>query len=148
MQFLQILGPAVNQLNYWGSDFKDDQPFGTEKCGPAHKVQPIHELFLVLYRLHCNALEKNIGDRFDLHPSSVSHIVISWIYFLYFKLKQLPIWASRQMVNDTMPACFKAHYLLTRVIIDCTEIFIQMPSSFRAQSQTYSQYKITTQLKV
>ena len=95
-------------------------------------MQPIDELFLVLYRLRCNALEKNIGDRFDLHPSSVSRIAIPWINFLYFKLKQLPIWASRQMVNDTMPACFKAHYLLTRVIIDCTEIFIQMPSSFRA----------------
>ena len=49
--------------------------------------------------------------------------------------------ASRHIVNDTMPACFKAHYPQTQIIIDCTEIFIQMPSSFRAQSQTYSQYK-------
>ena len=45
------------------------------------------------------------------------------------------------MVNDTMPACFKAHYPLTRVIIDCTEIFIQMPSSFRAQSQSHNTAK-------
>ena len=104
-------------------------------------MQPIDELFLVLYRLRCNALEKDIGDRFGLHPSSVSQIILTWINFLFFKLKQLPIWAFRQMVNDTMPACFKPHYPQTRVIIDCTEIFIQMPSSFRAQSQTYSQYK-------
>ena len=27
------------------------------------------------------------------------------------------------------------------MILDCTEIFIQMLSSFRAQSQTYSSYK-------
>ena len=40
-----------------------------------------------------------------------------------------------------MPACFKEHYPNTRVILDCTELFIQMPSSFRAQSQTYSTYK-------
>ena len=40
-----------------------------------------------------------------------------------------------------MPTCFKEHYPNTRVIFDCTEIFIQMPSSFRAQSQTYSSYK-------
>jgi len=45
------------------------------------------------------------------------------------------------MVDDEMPACFKSHYPKTKVIIDCTEIFLQMPSSFRAQSQTYSQYK-------
>ena len=101
----------------------------------------IDELFLVLYRLRCNPLEKDIGDRFGLHPSSISRIVITWINFLYLKLRQLPIWPSRQTVDDTMPACFKAHYPKTRVIIDCTEIFIQMPSSFRAQSQTYSQYK-------
>ena len=139
--FYEFLGPAVTQLNYWGSDYQSDRPPGADKRGPSRKVQPIDELFIVLYRLRCNPLEKDIGDRFNLHPSTISRIVITWINFLYFKLKQLPIWASQQTVNDTMPACFKAHYPQTRVIIDCTEIFIQMPSSFRAQSQTYSQYK-------
>ena len=139
--FYEFLGPAVTQLNYWGSDFKSDRPVGTDKCGPSQEVQPIDELFIVLYRLRCNPLEKAIGNRFNLHPSTVSRIVITWINFLYFKLKQLPIWATKQTVNDTLPACFKVHYSQTRVIIDCTEIFIQMPSSFRAQSQTCSQYK-------
>jgi len=139
--FYAFLGPTVSQLNYWGSDFKNDRPSGSDKCGPTRKLQPIDELFFVLYRLRCNPLEKYIGDRFGLHPSSISRIIIKWINFLHFKLKQLPIWPSRQTVDDKMPACFKAHYPKTRVIIDCTEIFIQMPSSFRAQSQTYSQYK-------
>ncbi len=40
-----------------------------------------------------------------------------------------------------MPSCFKEHYPNTRVIFYCTEVFIEMPSSFRAQSQTYSTYK-------
>ena len=40
-----------------------------------------------------------------------------------------------------MPACFKGNYPATPIIIDCTELFIEMPSSFRAQSQTYSSYK-------
>ena len=74
--FYTFLGSAVNQLNNWGSDFKDDRFLGTEKCGPACKVQPIDELFLVLYQLCCDALKKDIRDRFDLHPSSVSCIVI------------------------------------------------------------------------
>lgn len=65
----------------------------------------------------------------------------TWINFLYHTLKQLPIWPSSKVVQETMPACFKEHYPNTRVILDCTEIFIQMPSSFRAQSQTYSSYK-------
>lgn len=42
--FYEFLGPAVNQLNYWGSDFKSDRPSGADKCGPSRKVQPIDEL--------------------------------------------------------------------------------------------------------
>ena len=40
-----------------------------------------------------------------------------------------------------MPDCFKFDYPFTRVILDCTEIFIEKPSCFRAQSATYSSYK-------
>ena len=43
------------------------------------------------------------------------------------------MWTSRGIVNQTMPACFKANYPATPIIIDS--------SSFRAQSQTYSSYK-------
>ena len=39
-----------------------------------------------------------------------------------------------------MPKQFKA-YPTTRIIIDGTEIFIEVPSSMKSQSQTWSQYK-------
>ena len=37
--------------------------------------------------------------------------------------------------------CFKDLYPKTRVIIDYTEIFTEMPSSYRSQSATFSNYK-------
>ena len=40
-----------------------------------------------------------------------------------------------------MPDCFKFDYPFTRVILDCTKIFIEKPSCFRAQSATHSSYK-------
>ena len=40
-----------------------------------------------------------------------------------------------------MPKCFKDAYPTTRVILDCTEIFIEMPTSYRSQSATFSNYK-------
>ena len=40
-----------------------------------------------------------------------------------------------------MPACFKANYLATHITIDSTKLFIENPTSFRAQSHTYSSYK-------
>ncbi|XP_065667617.1 uncharacterized protein LOC136087918 [Hydra vulgaris] len=40
-----------------------------------------------------------------------------------------------------MPSCFKDVYPNTRVIIDCTEIFTVMPTSYRTQSAMFSKYK-------
>jgi hypothetical protein len=40
-----------------------------------------------------------------------------------------------------MPIIFKKLYPTTRVIIDCSELFIETPSSFRSQNATYSNYK-------
>jgi len=58
-----------------------------------------------------------------------------------------PIWASRQDVDINMPQAFKDLYPRTRVILDCTEIFMQTPSSLLLQSQLYSTYKSHTTLK-
>ena len=58
-----------------------------------------------------------------------------------------PIWSSREDVNCYMPQCFCSLYLTTRVIIDCTEIYVQTPSSLLLQSQLYSSFKSNTTLK-
>ena len=132
VSFYEFLLPAANQLNYWGSENAESR---TElKHGVQCKIQPIDELFMTLYKLRCDALEKDIADRFQVSWSTVSRTLITWINFLYYSLKELPIWPTSKMVKETMPTCFKEHYPNTRVIIDCTELFIEMPSSFTAQS--------------
>ena len=70
--FYEFLGPAVTQLTYWVSYFSEDRLSVIEKWGPSRKLKYIDELFLVLYRLHCNILEKDLADRFGIHPSSIS----------------------------------------------------------------------------
>ncbi|XP_068684844.1 uncharacterized protein [Montipora foliosa] len=40
-----------------------------------------------------------------------------------------------------MPESFKYDHPYTRIILDCTEIFIEKPSCFRVQVETYSTYK-------
>lgn len=50
-------------------------------------------------------------------------------------------WPSRKKVQKNMPRSFKAKYKSTRVIIDCTEFFIQKPRLPSAQYKTYSSYK-------
>ena len=53
----------------------------------------------------------------------------------------LPIWPSREQINESMPESFKRTYPTTRCIIDCTELFCQRPSSLAIQSCLYSHYK-------
>ena len=46
-----------------------------------------------------------------------------------------------KVIDAHMPAQFKEFYPSTRTIIDCTEIFTEVPSSMSVQSLTYSSYK-------
>ena len=62
-------------------------------------------------------------------------------------LRCQPMCPSREDVNCYMPECFRTLYTTMRVIIDCTEIYVQTSSSLLLQSQLYSSYKSNTTLK-
>ena len=66
---------------------------------------------------------------------------------MYLKLGTKNIWPSRRIIDLTMPEVFKSKYKNTRVIIDCTEVKCQMPSSLRLSGELFSSYKHHTTLK-
>ena len=92
-------------------------------------------------RLRLGLKEVDLAHRFGVHPSTVACTFITWINLMDFKFRELPLWLSRRKINKLMPECFKKHYPSTRVIIDCTEFFIDTPSSLSRQSATWSSYK-------
>ena len=61
--------------------------------------------------------------------STVSRIILTWANFLYFMFGQIGIWTSKVQIDQNMPKCFKETYPCTGVILDCTEIKVQTPSS-------------------
>jgi len=67
--------------------------------------------------------------------------------FLYYQLRELDIWPSREIVNEHMPKSFKRRFPSTRVIIDGTEIPVQKLSKVGDQSATWSSYKNKNTLK-
>ena len=109
--------------------------------GRARKFSSEEEFFLVLVRLRGNFPIEDTAIRFNMSTSNISRILIAWFDFLHTQLRSLSIWATRDTVNDTMPKCFRNVYPKTRVILDCTEIFIEVPSSYRSQAATFSCYK-------
>ncbi|CAN7944109.1 unnamed protein product, partial [Ixodes hexagonus] len=112
-----------------------------EKRGRPRALSIMDELTLVLMRLRLGLLEEDLANRFKISTSSVSTIFIFWIEFLALYLDQVPRWPSRSLVDQCMPGIFKELYPQTRIILDCTEIFIEIPSDYNTQSDTYSPYK-------
>ena len=128
------------RLNYWGSDYAKVQLLDMEEKGQKCFLEPDDELCLTLCRLRVNIPEKVLADNYNIVVSEVSRIFATWLDLLFSRLIQLPVWATRT-VEEAMPKVFRQKYPLTRVVLDCTELFIEKPSCFCAQSETYSSYK-------
>lgn len=50
-------------------------------------------------------------------------------------------WPTRELCEQNMPSIFKELYPACRCIIDCSEVFIEMPKDFKTRNSTYSNYK-------
>nr|XP_018672850.1 uncharacterized protein LOC108950989 [Ciona intestinalis] len=110
-------------------------------------MQLLDELFMFLVTIRLGLFQQDLAHRFNLHVSTVSRKTNTWANYLYFLLRMQPIWPTRADVRAKMPAEFKSLYPTTRVILDCTEIFVETPSSLLLQSQLYSSYKSSTTIK-
>ena len=147
---LNFLNPGENceNITYVGYVHnKTKQPNEYSNAGRPRKLEPRNEFFLFLCRLRVGLLETDLAHRFNISIASVSIIFVSWTNFVYLRLGSLDIWPTREMIDKTMPVSFREKYPTTRVIIDATEIKVEMPSSLMLKSQTYSNYKSTNTLK-
>lgn len=115
--FYKFLGPAVDELIYWNSQQKSFKGKGRTRT-----LLPMEEFFLVLVRLRLGLFEQDIADRFGLSCSTVSRIFATWINFLFFKLREIPLWPPRDIIRNNMPKSFLELYPTTRVVLDATEI--------------------------
>ncbi|XP_070560942.1 uncharacterized protein [Ptychodera flava] len=112
-----------------------------KKPGPMRKLSLKDEFLLVLMKLRLGLLDEDLADRFRISTSLTRLLINRWIPLMARCLKKLIAWPSKDKVAACLPKQFKATYPATRVIIDCTEIFIERPSNIVARQQTYSNYK-------
>lgn len=112
-----------------------------KKRGPHPSLSPVNQLFLLLVWLKNGFSLSHTAWLFHTPKSTVSRYIITWVNFVHFSLGSLPIWPTKQQVQETMPESFKRTYPTTRCIIDCTELFCQSPSSLNIQNGHFSHYK-------
>lgn len=145
--FYTYLEPKLKDMQYWRGEkiTKDVQAYQVDplkdKSGPKRKLSHLDEMFIVLLRLKAGLFVQDLASRFGISPGLVSRICITWINLLYFELKELFPFPSQDLIRKNMPKEFSEAYPTTRIILDCTELFIQRPSAMLAQSETWSDYK-------
>ena len=145
---LSYLNPGENgeNIRYWRSidvkvdDERKSKQRDCNKPGRRRTLQPEEAFFLVLCRLRLGFNEKHLAFLFGISQLTVSRIFVSWINFMFFRFGNINIWPSREEINKTMPEDFKVKYPNLHVILDCTEIKCQMPSSLLLNSRLFSSY--------
>ncbi|XP_034064494.1 uncharacterized protein LOC117541447 [Gymnodraco acuticeps] len=95
-------------------------------------LQPIDEFFLFLCFLSVGLKERDLANRFNVHQSTVSRIIATWTSFLTTLLGSECIWLTPAEVQVHLPEAFK-DFPDTQVILDCTELRCQTPSSLLLQ---------------
>ena len=103
-----------------------------------------NQLFITLTKLRFNLLCERLGKK---SIGTVSTIFDRWLDMMYFRLKLLIAWPTREVIQHNMPAVFKQLYSKYRCIIDCSEVFIEIPENFDARSKTFSNYKKDNTIK-
>lgn len=74
-------------------------------------------------------------------------IFIDTVQLLSSVLRVFIRWPSKEEIRKNLPLCFE-HFMNVRLVLDCTEIFIQQPSNLTQQIVTYSFYKHGNTLKI
>ena len=149
---LKWLFLSIFIISYWRSktdkisesDYSESRLL--TKKGRARSLRPLDEFFIVMCRLRQGFPEDHLAQLFNESASAISRIFITWVNFMFFKFGQINIWPSRKVI-DKMLKSFKGRYKSTRVIIDCTEVRCQMPSSLQLNWELFSAYKNHTTLK-
>lgn len=100
-----------------------------------------NHLLLIMMRLRMGLYFQDLAHRFCISMQLASYIFRKAVPVMANLLKDGIIWLPRETIRASLPKAFMEKYPHTTCIIDCTEIFIQRPSSLLARAQTYSNYK-------
>ena len=152
MALYEFLEPGDSGENirfrYSGSEnIQTDISETSVKQGRPRSLKRTDEFYLTLCQLRQGVTEY-IWHSYLMFLSQLSaKLSFHGLILCTLNVAQINIWPSRKLVDETMPQDFKTKYPSTRVIIDCTELRCEMPSSLLLNSQLFSCYKNHTTVK-
>ena len=157
LMFNFLLVKAIN-MRYWkGENQTKSETMGADpylkpgeynRPGPNRKLTLEQEFLLVMMRLRVGLMVPDLAFRFKVSTGLVSSVFTTWIKLMRKELGWLIIWPTRLDTKKSLPECFRKWFPKVRCIIDCTEFFIETPSSLDVQAMCWSEYKHHCTFKV
>ena len=112
-----------------------------KKPGKVRSTRLDEEMFYTLVKLRLGLQSNDCAVRFGLSPSRFSSISTAWITLLSTELEKICKMPPTTEIQDSEKAeCFD-EFSNVRIIIDCTELFAETPSSIGVHKQFHSNYK-------
>lgn len=111
---------------------------------PDHQSSGINKktkLLITLMKLKTGLRFSVLSVIFQIHRTTICRIFETNLFLLHSALKKFIIWPSKATIKASMPESFKKLYPNTRVIIDCTEVHTEYPSTVKQRIHMYSDYK-------
>lgn len=120
------------------------------KITPQTAIQDRFIHFIItLLKIRLNLDFTLLSYLFHVSVQTISRIFYSTIRIMYFRLKKLIIWPSREQIVKSTPQCFKdAFGNKVTVVIDCFEVHIEKSKHLEAQCATWSTYKSHNTVKI
>ncbi|XP_013875198.1 uncharacterized protein LOC106525482 [Austrofundulus limnaeus] len=143
MRFWTMIEPSLPSMV---SVHQGQRGTALDSTPTTRSLLPIDEFFMFLNYLALGSKQRDLADRYGVHQSTVSRIITTWSNFLFTVLGSIRIWIPEEQIQKNLPADFK-DYPDTTVILDCTELRCQCPSSPLLQSEVFSSYKSHCTLK-
>ena len=145
MMLFTLLKPIAEKLKYWDKNKKSKVSYqkdpNKKKPGKQRQLSVMEEFILTLVRLRLGLLSRHLTDIFEVSEGTISKVFTTWICFLSSVFRNVLLkWPSKEDVKKTLPKSF-SKFPNTRVIIDCTEVFLQNLHPTSAQRATWSSYK-------
>lgn len=132
----------ARQMTYWrGEKLTNKEAALAIDKGPSRKLSLEQQFLLSLMKLRLGLLTEDLAWRFNVSAGLTSQIFFTWVRLISIDLKFMIKWPSRAVVRKNLPEIFKKHFPKCVCIIDCTEVFIETPSSLNVQAAMWSEYK-------
>lgn len=135
------LAPVSQQMQYVATSAHAHNAMRFHsKPGPPRRLSLEEEFFATLVRLRLGLPLKDLARRFGIAESTFCVIFNTWVILLAKELEQICCMPPVSNIAVKQAGCFH-NFDNVRIVLDCTEVFSQTPSSLAAHQHMHSNYK-------